>query len=118
VVGIYLVVVEPEAVVDGRDLRVCAGDPERPLLRPAIYLTIVAQIEFTYAFIRKRPNRMWRVYEAALLVCPLVALLCALGIVHNGAYFLLESAVTLPAALLLPVVLLYWHRRATRRRAG
>jgi hypothetical protein len=110
--GIYLVVVGTGGGLSTAAIYAFAPGILNDLYSdPAIYLTIVAQIEFTYAFIRKRPNRMWRVYEAALLVCPLVALLCALGIVHNGAYFLLESAVTLPAALLLPVVLLYWHRR-------
>jgi hypothetical protein len=80
---------------------------------PAIYLFIVAQIEFTFAFIRRRPSRLWRVYEAILLCCPVAAVLCAVGVIHRE-YFLLESAVTLPAALALPILLFYWHRRGNR----
>lgn len=78
---------------------------------PAIYLFVVAQVEFTYAFIGRRLNRAWRVYEALLLVGVVGAVLCATRILPDSAYFLFESAVTLPAAIALPFVLLYWSRR-------
>jgi sigma-B regulation protein RsbU (phosphoserine phosphatase) len=78
---------------------------------PAIYLFVVAQVEFTYAFIGRRLNRAWRLYEGLLLLGVVGAVLCATRVVANGAYFFFESAVTLPAAIALPFVLLYWRRR-------
>ncbi len=78
---------------------------------PAIYLFIVAQVEFTYAFIGRRSSRVWRVYEGLLLASVVGAVLCAIRIVPGSVYFLYESAVTLPAAIALPIVLLYWSRR-------
>lgn len=81
---------------------------------PAIYLFVVAQVEFTYAFIGQRPRRGWRVYEALLLMGVPGAVLCASRILPDSVYFLFESAVTLPAAVALPLVLLYWSRRGNR----
>ena len=81
---------------------------------PAIYLFVLAQVEFTYAFIGRRPNRGWRVYEGLLLLAPAGAILCATRIVSTDLYFLFESVVTLPAAIALPFLLLYWSRRGNR----
>lgn len=78
---------------------------------PAIYLFVLAQVEFTYAFIGRRPSRVWRAYEGLLLAGVVGAALCATEILPYTVYFLLESVVTLPVAIALPLVLLYWSRR-------
>jgi sigma-B regulation protein RsbU (phosphoserine phosphatase) len=78
---------------------------------PAIYLFVLAQVEFTYAFIRRRPSRVWRAYEGLLLAGVVGAALCATQILPHTVYFLLESVVTLPVAIALPLVLLFWSRR-------
>ncbi len=78
---------------------------------PAIYLFVVAQVEFTYAFIGRRLNRAWRVYEGLLLAGVVGAVLCATRVLPDGVYFFFESAVTLPVAIALPLVLLYWSRK-------
>lgn len=78
---------------------------------PAIYLFVVAQVEFTYAFIGRRPSRVWRAYEGLLLSGVVGAALCATEILPHTVYFLFESVVTLPVAIALPLVLLYWSRR-------
>jgi hypothetical protein len=78
---------------------------------PAIFLFTIAQIEFTYAFIRRKPSRIWRVYEAILLACLVATALHLAEVLPASAYFFIESAVVLPAACALPFVLLYWYRR-------
>ena len=35
---------------------------------PLIYAWVMAQIEFTYSFAGRRVDRIWRIYEASLLV--------------------------------------------------
>jgi sigma-B regulation protein RsbU (phosphoserine phosphatase) len=113
--GIYLALVGSSfALLSASTYALVPGVTNELFADPAIYLFLVAQIEFTYAFIGHRPSRIWRAYEIVLLSCPVLAILCAVGIVHEKFYFLLESVVTLPVALALPCVLLYWHRRGNR----
>ncbi len=81
---------------------------------PLVYVFTIAQIEFTFAFAGKRLNRPWRTYEV-LLLSPLVlnALMWA-GVLRSGVYLVVEGLVILPAAVLLPIVLLLWYRRGNR----
>ena len=90
------------------------GDANELYADPAIYLYILAQTEFTFAFIGRKPNRLWRVYEAFLLGCPVLSVLCSMGLLSNGFYFAFESAAIVPAALIIPVLLFYWHRHGNR----
>lgn len=78
---------------------------------PATYLAILAETAFAFAFIGRRPNRLWRAYEAFLLACPLLSLLCSTGFVPNTFYFAFESAAGIPAAFAIPILLFYWFRR-------
>ena len=71
-------------------------------------------MEFTYAFIGRRPSPAWRAYEGLLLAGVVGAVLCATEILTHTVYFLFESVVTLPAAIALPFLLLYWSRRGNR----
>jgi hypothetical protein len=90
------------------------GDANELYADPAIYLYILAQTEFTFAFIGRKPNRLWRVYEAFLLGCPALSVLCSTGLVSNEFYFAFESAALVPAALTIPVLLFYWHRHGNK----
>lgn len=90
------------------------GDANEIYADPAIYLGVLAQTEFTFAFIGLRPSRMWRGYEAFLLICPIISVLCSTGMISNAVYFSFESAVMLPAALAIPLLLFYWYRRGNQ----
>ena len=84
------------------------------LADPLIYIFTIMQIEFTFSFAGQRVGRIWRTYEIALLLMPILVLLEILGGFPNGLYVSLEAIVILPAALLLPVLLLVWYRRGNR----
>jgi serine phosphatase RsbU (regulator of sigma subunit) len=81
---------------------------------PLIYAFTIAQIEFTYSFGGRRVTLPWRIYESVLLA-PLVLIgLEWAGRLPGAVYLLIEGAIVLPAALLLPVLLFLWYRRGNR----
>jgi hypothetical protein len=81
---------------------------------PLIYLFTIVQIEFTFSFAGQRIGRIWRAYEIALLPMPILAFLQVANVLSNQVYVSLEALMILPAALLLPVLLLVWYRRGNR----
>jgi phosphoserine phosphatase RsbU/P len=81
------------------------------LADPLIYCFTFMQIEFTFSFAGQRIGRVWRAYEIALVPMPLLAFLQVTGLLSNQLYVLLEAVMILPAAILLPVLLLIWYRR-------
>jgi hypothetical protein len=81
---------------------------------PLIYLFTIVQIEFTFSFAGQRVGRIWRAYEIALLPMPILAFLQVANVLSNQVYVSLEALMILPAALLLPVLLLVWYRRGNR----
>ncbi|HWB98721.1 MAG TPA: hypothetical protein VG672_18560, partial [Bryobacteraceae bacterium] len=81
---------------------------------PLIYGFTIMQIEFTFSFAGRRVTRLWRTYEVILLLPVLVAAALYLGTVSATVYLLVEALAILPAALLLPVLLLVWYRRGNR----
>ncbi|HUB19960.1 MAG TPA: SpoIIE family protein phosphatase [Acidobacteriaceae bacterium] len=84
------------------------------LADPLIYAFTILQIEFTFSFAGERLGRWWRVYEF-LLPTPLILFaLEMMGTVAGDPYGLAEAAMILPAAVLLPVMLLIWYRRGNR----
>jgi sigma-B regulation protein RsbU (phosphoserine phosphatase) len=84
------------------------------LADPLIYAFTILQIEFTFSFAGHRVGRAWRMYEW-LLPTPLILMaLMLLGKVPGNAYALVEAAILLPAAVLLPVLLFVWYRRGNR----
>jgi sigma-B regulation protein RsbU (phosphoserine phosphatase) len=81
---------------------------------PLIYFFTIMQIQFTFSFAEQRVGRTWRAYEVLLLM-PLIAnALVAMAILSISIYVMIEATVILPAALLLPVMLLVWYRRGNR----
>ena len=84
------------------------------LADPLIYVFTIAQIQFTFSFAGQRLTRVWRVYEGALLATILVSVLVNAGEISGSRYLLVEAAAILPAALLVPALLLVWYRRGNR----
>ncbi len=81
---------------------------------PLIYLYTITQIEFTFSFVGRRVSRIWRAYEGLLLLSLGASLLSVTGLVPSGIYIAYEAIMILPAALLLPVLLLVWYRKGNR----
>ncbi len=81
---------------------------------PLIYVYTIMQIEFTFRFAGRRANRAWRAYEALLVLSLAVNGLMTIGVVPSDAYEAFEAVMILPAALLLPVMLLVWYRKGNR----
>jgi len=61
---------------------------------PLIYAWVIAQIEFTYSFAGPRVGRIWRIYEASLLVPLMLAALTWVGLFASDPYVLIEAAAT------------------------
>ncbi len=84
---------------------------------PLTFLYSIAQIEFTFAFAGRRVGRGWRTYEV-LLLCPLVLVALSWGgHFPYSTYEIVEACITLPVALVLPVLLFAWWRRGNREAA-
>ena len=82
---------------------------------PALYLTTIAQIQFTFTFVGQPITRLWRAYEGLLLLPPLLLLpFVWLGAMDRGVYNVIEIVCVLPISVMLPVLLLIWYRRGNR----
>jgi hypothetical protein len=84
------------------------------LADPLIFLFTILQIEFTFSFAGQRVSQIWRGYEGLLLVMLVPHAMAALGWESINSYIVLEAAAILPAAVLLPVLLLVWYRKGNR----
>ncbi len=81
---------------------------------PLIYVYTILQIEFTFSFASKRVGRAWRAYQALLIAGIFLNPLGFLGAWWSDRYVIVEAIIILPAALLLPVLLLVWRRKGNR----
>ncbi len=81
---------------------------------PLFYFFTIAQIEFTFRFGGRRVGRVWRVYEALLLLPLVLVWLTWQGQFPSELYALVEAAIIVPVAVLLPVLLLIWYRQGNR----
>jgi len=79
-----------------------------------VYVYTILQIEFTFSFVGKQPGRALRIYQVALLLPWIIALLCWNGRFPSDTYALIEAAITIPAAFILTTLLLVWYRRGNR----
>ncbi len=84
------------------------------LADPLLYLVTIAQIEFTFSFGGRRPALAWRLYEGLLLLAPAMTWLSFFGILPSVAYMVMEPALLVPVALLLPILLYTWYRHGNR----
>ncbi len=79
---------------------------------PAIYLSPITQIEFTFAFAGRPITRAWRVYQGVILLAIVTLLPCLwLGALDFYPYQAIEAALLIPATFILPVLLFLWYRR-------
>ena len=82
---------------------------------PLIYAFTILQIEFTFSFVGQRVTRGWRAYQALVFVYPAILLVPAwLDWLSRGTFNVGEIVLILPAAFVLPILLLYWYRRGNR----
>lgn len=81
---------------------------------PLIYVFTIMQIEFTFSFAGRRVNRAWRAYEALLVLSLIPNPLMMAGVISSDWYISYEVFAILPAALLLPLLLLAWYRQGNR----
>jgi hypothetical protein len=84
------------------------------LADPLIYFITIVQIQFTFCFAGQRVGRVWRSYQVLLALSAMVNLLVDAGWLLSSTYVVFESVMILPAALLLPVLLLVWYRKGNR----
>jgi hypothetical protein len=78
---------------------------------PIIYVFAAVQIEFTFAFVHRKVNPFWRLYQIFLLACLICTVLFLANIVKTDVYFLIESLAVIPPAVAMPVLLFWWYRR-------
>ena len=81
---------------------------------PLLYVYTIMQIEFTFSFAGRRVNRIWRLYEALLVLSIGLNVASTFGPLTADIYVAIQALVLLPAALLLPVMLLVWYRKGNR----
>jgi sigma-B regulation protein RsbU (phosphoserine phosphatase) len=81
---------------------------------PLIYAWVIAQIEFTYSFAGRRVGRVWRIYEASLLVPLMLSVVTWVGWFVSETYVLIEAAATTPIGLLLSALLFVWYHQDNR----
>lgn len=82
---------------------------------PTTYLFTLFQIEFTFAFVHQRVSRPWRAYEVLLALSAVGGVINnLLGLIGNTYYIAYEALSTLPAVLILPVLLWIWYRKGNR----
>ena len=62
------------------------------LADPLIYIFTIMQIKFTFSFAGQRVGQIWRTYEIALLLMPILVLLEILGGVSERAYVRLRRS--------------------------
>ena len=81
---------------------------------PLIYAFTLMQIQFTFAFAGRPVGRVWRAYQVLLVVMLVPSQLTTFASFPATIYVVLEALALLPAAILLPVLLLVWYRRGNR----
>ncbi len=81
---------------------------------PIGYPIIVFQIEFIFAFSRRRVTLPWRIYQAVLLAFVLLSMLTTFSVLPPLQYLLTEALVNTSAAVLLPCLLFAWYVKGNR----
>jgi hypothetical protein len=79
-----------------------------------IYVFTITQVEFTFSFVGKPLGPGWRVYELLLILGLIPAGMTQIGTLSSSTYISIQALLILPAAMLLPVLLLVWYRRGNR----
>src|ERR1035437_7325949 len=78
--GLYLMILGTSSGIFAASVyAIVPGDANEVYADAAIYFGMLAQTEFTFASIGRKPNRLWRIYEGFLLACPILSILCSTG---------------------------------------
>jgi hypothetical protein len=81
---------------------------------PLIFLFAIMQVEFTFSFVGRPVGRIWRAYEVLLVLALIPAAITQAGLISSSTYVAMQAILILPAALVLPVLLLVWYRQGNR----
>ena len=84
------------------------------LADPVIYVAIIIQTRFTFAFGGHQLGRRWRIYQNLLTVPAVIPWLVWYGKIPSQTYMIIEPLIILPVAILLPILLFIWYRRGNR----
>jgi len=112
--GMFLLMGSCEAIFHGAQEGLIPVSINNFFSDPAVYIEAIAQIEFTYAFIRRKPGRAWRCYEVILLIGIAGPYLLGWLGFSSSTYMMMEGSVLLPVAMGLPLILLLWFHRGNR----
>ena len=88
-------------------INTCFGDPLG-------YPAVVFQIQFTYAFARRPVDRWMRGYQILMLAALVAPVLEIIGLIPPLTYIGIEEILNVPAAVVLPILLLIWFLRGNR----
>lgn len=84
----------------------------RLILDPLSWLVFVAELEFVYRFVGRKPGKLMRCYQILLLAMPLFDNPAAwFGVIRWETALALEAMVPVPAVIAMPVLLGVWWRR-------
>ena len=81
---------------------------------PVIYVLIITQTRFTFAFGGHRLGRLWKIYQNLLIIPAAIPWLVWYGIIRSQTYMIIQPLIILPVAILLPILLFIWYRRGNR----
>jgi hypothetical protein len=81
---------------------------------PAIFVYLLIQIEFTFAFAHRRPSRGWRAFQAFLALMTVAGLCSNTFALFPIAYSAVQATLQLIVSLALPILLVAWFRRGNR----
>jgi phosphoserine phosphatase RsbU/P len=81
---------------------------------PIIYALIITQTRFTFAFGGHRLGRLWKFYQALLIIPVAIPWLVWYGKMLSQTYMIIEPLITLPISILLAILLFIWYRRGNR----
>ena len=81
---------------------------------PVIYVLIITQTRFTFAFGGHRLGRLWQIYQNLLIIPAAIPWLVWYGNIRSQTYMIIEPLIILPVAILLPILLFIWYRRGNR----
>jgi hypothetical protein len=81
---------------------------------PAIFVYLLIQIEFTFAFAHRRLSHGWRAFQALLALMTVAGLCSNTFALFPIAYSAVQAALQLIVSLTLPILLLAWFRRGNR----
>jgi sigma-B regulation protein RsbU (phosphoserine phosphatase) len=81
---------------------------------PVIYVLIITQTRFTFAFGGHRLGRLWHIYQTLLIIPAAIPWLVWYGVIRSQTYMIIQPLIILPVAIFLPILLFVWYRRGNR----